>query len=287
MADSQIANKTVVITGANTGIGLETARDLARKKARVVICARNRQKAEAAVADVKRTSGNDDVRLVLFDLASQASIRAGAEELLGTCERIDVLVNNAGLVLGERQTTADGFEATFGINHLGPFLLTHLLLDRLKASAPARIINVSSRAHTRVGGIWFDDLMVERRRYVSFQVYCHSKLANVLFTRELARRIEGSGVVTHALHPGVVATDFGSSDDLGGIFGFFTKLARPFMISPADGAKTTLHCVLSEEAGKKNGGYWSDSAPKEPSAAGRDDAAASRLWAESVRLLGL
>ncbi|MFO0550177.1 MAG: SDR family oxidoreductase [Polyangiaceae bacterium] len=277
--------KTVVITGANTGIGLETARALARAGARVVMAARNRDKGIAAVADVKRTTGNEAVELAVFDLGSLASVRKGAAELLERCERIDVLVNNAGLVLGSRQTTTDGFEATFGINHLGPFLLTQLLLPRIRETHGARIVNVASRAHKRVRGIWFDDLMVERRPYIGFQVYCHSKLANVLFTKELARRLEGTGVTANSLHPGVVATEFATLGDVGFLHAAASRLLRPFMLNAEEGARTTVYCVTNPQLATVSGKYFADSAEARPSRAACDEAAAERLWLRSAELV--
>jgi NAD(P)-dependent dehydrogenase (short-subunit alcohol dehydrogenase family) len=279
--------KTVVVTGANTGIGLETARELARRGARVIMTARNRDKGEAAVHDVQRTPCPGGVELVVFDLGSLRSVQGGAEEILRRAERIDVLVNNAGLVLGERQLTPDGFEATFGINHLGPFLLTNLLLDRLRASAPSRVVNVSSRAHKRALGIWFDDLTVERRPYVGFLVYAHSKLANVLFSRELARRLEGTRVTSNALHPGVVATGFAQDGDLGGLQGLWMRMVRPFMLSPAEGAQTTIWCATEPGLAETSGRYFSECREAATSRAGADADAARRLWDVSRELVGL
>lgn len=277
--------KTVIVTGANTGIGLETARALARLGAHVVMAARNQEKGLAAVAEVKRSTGNDAVELAVFDLASLSSVRKGAAELLERCGRIDVLVNNAGLVLGSRQTTRDGFEATFGINHLGPFLLTKLLLPRITETRGARIVNVSSRAHKRVRGIWFDDLMVERRPYIGFQVYCHSKLANVLFTRELARRLEGTGVTANSLHPGVVATEFAALGDVGLLHATVSRLLRPFMLTAEEGARTTVYCVTNPELSAVSGKYFADSREARPSRAACDEAAALRLWQRSEELV--
>ncbi len=279
-------DKTVVITGANTGIGLEAARELARQGARVVMTARNADKGRAAVEDVRTSTGNTRVELVVFDLASLASVREGARAIQEKVSRIDVLVNNAGLVLSERQLTRDGLEATIGINNLGPFLLTHELLPLLEAARPARVVNVASRAHKRVSGIWFDDLMAERWPYIGFRVYSHSKLANVLFTRELGRRLEGKGVTTYAVHPGVVATGFGADGDVSGLFGLGIRIARRFMIDAVEGAKTTLHCATAPQLEGVTGRYYAESAELDASRAGRDDAAARRLWDVSAELVG-
>ncbi len=277
--------KTVVITGANTGIGLEAAREMARRGARVIMTARSEAKGRAAVASVKDSTGSETVELVVFDLASLESVRAGAADIQRRTDRIDVLVNNAGLVLSERTLTKDGYEATFGVNHLGPFALTKALLPLVTASGPARIVNVASRAHKRVRGIWFDDLMVERRFYVGFQVYSHSKLANMLFTRELVRRLEGTRVTANAVHPGVVATGFGGDGDVRGLFALGIKLARVFMISPEEGAKSTIHCAASPAMEGVTGRYVAEMVDTAPSRAARDDAAAKRLWDVSEALV--
>lgn len=280
--------KVCVVTGANTGIGLETARELARRGAHVVMTARNMEKGEAALADVKSTTGSDRVQLVQLDLASLASVRKAAETILTWHEDLHVLVNNAGLILSERETTEDGFEATIGINHLGHFLLTRLLLDALLRSAPCRVVNLSSEGHRMARkGLDFDDLMVERRPYGGMNVYCESKLANILFTKELARRYGDQGLVSHAVHPGVVASGFAADGDTAGWFNWMTTLIRPFMITPAKGAATTLHVATSDEAGASNGLYWKRSKVSKPTAQARDEQAAKRLWEISEELLGL
>lgn len=284
---SWIEGKVAVVTGANAGIGLETARGLARAGARVVMAARNRAKGEAAVADVKATTGRDEVELLDLDLASLASVRAAAATLLERHAQIPLLVNNAGLIMGARETTEDGFEATLGINHLGHFLFTLLLVERIQASAPARIVNLSSEAHRGSRGLDFDDLMRERRSYGSFPAYSDSKLANILFTRELARRLEGTGVVTHAVHPGVVGTRFGRDGDLKGPFAWLIAIGRPLLLTPAKGARTSLHVALEADAAASSGDYWSRSRRVSPTAQGSDDRAARRLWEASEALVGL
>ncbi|MEM6995385.1 MAG: SDR family oxidoreductase [Myxococcota bacterium] len=280
-----LKDKVCLVTGANAGIGRETARGLAQEGATVVMAARNRSKGEEAVADVKETSGNDKVELLELDLASLASVRAAAKTFLERHDRLDLLINNAGLILGDRRTTADGFESTFGINHLGHFEFTRLLLDRIKESAPARIINLASDAHRTSKGLDFDDLMVERRPYKGMYVYGDSKLANILFTRELSRRLEGSDVVTHAVHPGVVRTGFARDGDVKGALGFLVKLAGPFLLTPTDGAATSLYVALSDDAGKTTGEYWARKTRKTPRKPAQDDAAAKRLWEVSEQLI--
>ncbi len=275
----------MVITGANTGIGKETARALAQKGARIAIGSRNTEKGEAAAAEIRAETGAD-VQNFALDLASFASIRAFAAEILARYDRIDVLVLNAGLILGERRLTDEGFEATFGVNHLGHFLLTELLLERVRASAPSRIVVVSSDAHRRArAGLDWDDL-IQRNRYRWFDVYAESKLANNLDPRELARRLEGSGVTVNALHPGVVATEFARGGDLGGLRELAFKLAAPFLKTPAKGAATTIHVAASPDV-TTTGAYFKDSQPVKPSRPARDDAAARRLWDESERLIAI
>ena len=244
---ADMTGKTVVITGGNSGIGLETAVALAKAGAKTLITARDRARGEAALADIRARSGHDDVDLVVFDLGSIASIRAGAAAILARCDRIDVLVNNAGLVLSERRETEDGFEATFGINHLGHFVLTELLLDRIKNSAPARIVNVASTAHKGARkGLDFDDLQ-STRSYRGMQVYSKSKLANIYFTTELARRLEGTGVTVNCLHPGTVATGYARDGDASGVLAFGVKVIKPFVLSAAQGARTSIYLASSPE----------------------------------------
>ncbi len=279
--------KVCLITGANVGVGLETARDLAQQGATVVLACRNRAKAEAAAADIKATTGSQAVEVLDLDLASLASVRAAASGFLAGHDRLDLLVNNAGLILSHRRETAEGFETQFGVNHLGHFLLTNLLLDALKSSAPARIVNLSSRGHRLSTGLDFDDLMYTRRKYRATPVYCDSKLANLLFTRELARRLDGTGVVVHAVHPGVVRSGFAADGDTSGLFKWGSKLIALFSISPARGARTSLHVATSDEAGSTSGDYWVESRRKTPSKRARGVAAAERLWAVSAELVGL
>jgi NAD(P)-dependent dehydrogenase (short-subunit alcohol dehydrogenase family) len=281
-----VEGKVCVVTGANTGIGLETARALARLGATVVMTARSRPRGEAALADVRASAPGAKVELLELDLASLAKVRAAAAELLARHARIHVLVNNAGLVLSERRETEDGFESTFGVNHLGPFLFTSLLLERLKASAPARVVNVSSRAHTRARGLDFDDLDRRRRSYSSLAAYADSKLANILFTIELARRLEGTGVTANSLHPGVVATGFGADGDTRGVFRYLLAMGRPFLMSPVKGAATSIYLASSPEVEGVSGRYFARCREARTTAAARDAAAARRLWEESERLTG-
>ena len=286
MPDMQ--GKTVVVTGGNSGIGLETAEALAGMGARVIVTARNADKGRAAVAGiVQRLGGHAQLQLVVFDLADLTSVRRGAEEILEQAPRLDVLVNNAGIVLTERHETVDGFEATFGTNHLGPFLLTNLLLDRLRASAPSRIVNVASTAHNAARkGIPFDDLQ-STRRYRGMRVYGESKLANILFTSELARRLAGSGVTANSLHPGTVRTGYGADGDAKGFLAFGLKISRPFFLSPAKGARTSVYLASSPAVEGVTGEYFDKCKQAKTRRWAQDAQAAQRLWQVSEELVGL
>jgi NAD(P)-dependent dehydrogenase (short-subunit alcohol dehydrogenase family) len=282
-----MSGKTAIVTGGNSGIGLETAVALAEHGARVLITARDAERGKAALDVIKARSGSDDVELVLFDLASLASVREGAAEILSRCPRIDVLVNNAGLVLTSRSETSDGFESTFAINHLGPFLLTNLLLDRIKASAPARIVNVSSTAHNAARrGIDFDDLNATGG-YRGMQVYGASKLANILFTTELARRLEGTGVTANSLHPGTVRTGYGKGGDTTGILRVGIAIASPFFLSPEKGARTSVFLASSPEVEGVTGKYFVKCKARPPSKAAQDKDAARQLWEVSEQMVGM
>jgi NAD(P)-dependent dehydrogenase (short-subunit alcohol dehydrogenase family) len=281
-----VNGKTVVITGANTGIGKETAVGLASMGAKVVLACRNRAKATAAAHDVRTRSNNDDVHVVDLDLADLDSVRACAQEILDSFDRIDVLINNAGLQLAKRTLTKQGFETTFGVNHLGPFLFTDLLLERIRASAPARIVNLSSVGHNFArGGLPWDDLQHDVTRYTANGAYCESKLANVLFTRELARRLPPSEVTVNACHPGAVRSDFGSSEDMGKWYGAFMKFGGLFLISSKSGAKTSIYLASSPEVEGKTGGYYVRRKLHQGSKASRDMDAARRLWEVSEQLI--
>jgi NAD(P)-dependent dehydrogenase (short-subunit alcohol dehydrogenase family) len=280
-----LSGRTVVITGANSGIGQEAAVGLAAMGATVVVAARNRAKGEAALAEIKSRAGSDAVELADLDLASTASIRAFADGFLASHDHLDVLLNNAGLTLRKRRETADGFEMTFGVNHLGHFLLTALLQDRLVASAPARIVNVASDAHRFArGGLDFDDLMATKR-YRPFLTYARSKLANILFTTELARRLDGTGVTANVLHPGFVASNFAREGDTGALGNIAMIAGRPFAISPAGGAETSVFLASSPTVDGVTGQYFVRCALAKTSAAGHDADAALRLWTESENLL--
>jgi NAD(P)-dependent dehydrogenase (short-subunit alcohol dehydrogenase family) len=281
-----MSGKVVVITGGNTGIGKEAAVGLAGLGARTVITSRDEERGRAARKEIIERSGNDAVDVMPLDLASFRSIRSFAADALDRLDRIDVLVNNAGLILVRRTETEDGFEATFGINHLGHFLLTHLLLERVAASSPARIVVVASHAHKGARrGLDFDDLQAERR-YRWQDTYNKSKLANIYFARELARRLDGTGVTVNALHPGFVRSDFGRDGDLGGLYGWGIKyVAGPFAISPERGARTTIYLASSPEVESVTGGYFYKCKPAVPSSVAQDDDSARRLWEATERMV--
>lgn len=276
--------KVVVVTGSNVGIGLETAVGVAERGATTVLACRNQGKAEAAAKQVTQRTWNDDVHVVALDLADLASVRKAADDILSRWGRLDVLVNNAGGTWTQRQLTAQGIEYTFGVNHLGPFYLTNLLLPRLRTDAPSRVVCVTSVGHhfTR-GGMNFDDLQSERR-YEGMEAYCRSKLANVLFVRELARREAGSGVTANAAHPGWVRSSFGMDGDTTGVIGFGMRVIRPVQISPRRGARTSVYLATSPDVANKTGIYWVRSKPGHVSRQATDTAA-KRLWEESEQLL--
>jgi NAD(P)-dependent dehydrogenase (short-subunit alcohol dehydrogenase family) len=278
--------KVAVVTGSNVGIGFETAAGLAAQGATTVLACRNQSKAEAAAREITARTWNDDVHVVPLDLADLSSVQKAADDILTRWDKLDVLVNNAGGTWSERQETAQGFEYTFGVNHLGHFYLTNLLLPRLKASTPSRIVNLTSVGHHAARrGMRFEDLQSEQH-YEAMEAYCRSKLANVLFTRHLAKRIDGaSDVAVNAVHPGPARSSFGMDGDLRGVMGLGMRLVRPFEISPKRGAKTSLHLATSPDVDGKTGMYWVRSKPGHMSRQARDDAAAARLWDESEQLL--
>ncbi|MFV1992197.1 MAG: SDR family oxidoreductase [Acidimicrobiales bacterium] len=269
-----MSDRTCMITGANSGIGKATAMALAGMGADLVLVCRDPGRGETAVADISRQPGAGNVDLLIADLGSQEQIRRVAAEFLATQRPLHVLINNAGLILTDRTESEDGIEATFAINHLGPFLLTELLLDRLKQSAPARVVTVSSVAH-RFSDIDFDDINYTKK-YRGMQAYGRSKLANILFTRELARRLEGTEVTANAAHPGPVASNFGHNNS--GIMAALVKVTAPFMRSTAKGAETSIYLATSPEVDGVTGQYFANSRQKQPSKAAMNDADAERLW---------
>lgn len=279
----RMGGKTVLVTGGTGGIGLIAARRLAERGANVLIAGRRPERGKAAVAAIRAAAPEAEVEFLPSDFSRQDEVRRLASEIIDRCERLDVLVNNVGVMCGKRTLSADGIEMTFAVNHLAPFLLTHLLLPKLAASAPARIVNVASRAHEGVK-LDFADLQAERR-YVGWLVYKRSKLANLYFTYALARRLDPSRTTANALHPGFVATDIGTAH------GFLPRplwsLASRFALSPEEGASTTVHLASAPEVASAHGEYFVKCRPARSSEVSRDPAPAERLWAESARLTGL
>jgi len=274
-ASDPLAGKVCVVTGANTGIGLVTARELAARGARVVLACRSPAKTEPVIAAIREQTGNRDVEFLALDLASLAQVRGAAAELLERAPRIDLLINNAG-VAGQRGLTTDGFELAFGINHLGHFLWTTLLLDRIRGSAPARIVNVASHGHYAAEQIDWDAVRRRTRSISGVPEYQVSKLANVLFTAELARRLDGSGVTTYAVHPGVIASDIWRRIPFPA-----RQIAHLFMKSTEEGARTSIYCATDPGVAGETGLYYADCRPKTPSRLSRDPALAAELWRRS------
>ncbi|KAF7652762.1 hypothetical protein LDENG_00092310, partial [Lucifuga dentata] len=266
-----------------------TSLDLARRGARVILACRSKEKAEAAAFDIRRESGNNEVVFMHLDLASLKSVRNFAETFLKTEPRLDILINNAG-VMGPGRTE-DGFGMAFGVNHLGHFLLTNLLLDRLRRCGSGRVVTVAALLH-RLGHIDFPllasqkDLVAGQSSWHSFQAYCNSKLCNVLFTRELANRLEGISVTCYSLHPGVIRTELCRNASLWQRL-LLTPFAKLFFLDPAEGSQTTLHCALQEDIEPLSGRYFSNCALRDAGTKGRDDALAKKLWEVSERLTGL
>ena len=275
--------KTVLITGASSGIGLEAGVAVARMGATVVLVAREGEKATRALAEVRTRSGSANVSLLACDLSSLAAVRQLADDVRTRYRRLDVLVNNAGTVSPERRTTIDGIEQTFAVNHLASFVLTNRLLDLLKASAPSRIVHVSSAGHYR-GEIDFDNLQYEHGGYSLLKAYARSKLANVLFSNELSRRLAGAGVTSNSLHPGAVRTNIWSHSS------WYTKpllaVLKPFMLSAAKGGERIVFLATSPEVAGQTGGYYENNRLKAPHPLANDAALSARLWAESERMVG-
>lgn len=286
MADTphSMTGKTCLVTGANAGIGKATALGLAQMGANVVLVCRDPGRGQATLNQIQRQSGSDHVSLLLADLSSQASIRQLAAEFKSNHPSLHVLINNAAVIPPKRTLTADGFETQFAVNHLAYFLLTHLLLDRLKSSAPARIVNVSSQAHRRGVSLDFADLQSTCSYYRS-RVYARTKLANVVFTYELARRLEGTRVTANCLHPGIIATNLlGAYIGMPRALRFFTNLLGG---STEQGARTSLYLATSPEVEDISGRYFVDQKAVPSSTESYDEQTAERLWQVSAELTGL
>ena len=270
-----LAGKIALVTGANTGIGRVTASELARQGAHVFVACRSAERAQAVLEEIRARPDGGNAELLPLDLGDFASVRECAKTFLARGLPLQLLINNAGLA-GARGQTKEGFELAFGVNHMGHFLLTQLLLDRVKASAPARIVTVASKAHYRARGIDWQAVRERTPTATGLREYAVSKLANVLFSAELGRRLAGSGVTTYSLHPGVVATEVWRS--LPWPLGWLLKLA---LISPETGAQTSLHCAISASAAAETGLYYDECCPRTPSRVARDEALARTLWERS------
>lgn len=275
-----LSGRVALITGANTGIGLVTACALARQGAHLFITCRNDAVARTALEQIRSASGNPQVEALLLDLGDFASVRACAQNFLDRGLPLHLLVNNAGLA-GTRGLTASGFELAFGVNHMGHFLLTQLLVERIRATPPARIVTVASRAHYRASALDWDALRRPTRSRTGVVEYSNSKLANVLFSAELGRRLAGSGVTTYALHPGVVASDVWRA-----VPWPIRPLMKLRMISTEEGARTTLHCATAAPLAGETGLYYDKCQPRTPSDMGQDTALAAALWQRSEAWTG-
>ncbi|XP_031652722.1 retinol dehydrogenase 12 isoform X1 [Oncorhynchus kisutch] len=280
---ARLDDKTVLITGANTGIGKETALDLAKRGARIIMACRDMEKAEGALKEVIQGSGSQNVVIKKLDLSDTKSIQEFAETINKEETKLNILINNAGVMVCPYGKTADGFEMQIGVNHMGHFLLTHLLIDLIKRSTPARIINVSSLAHFW-GTINLDDINSEKG-YDKKTAYSQSKLANVLFTRSLAKRLQGMAVTVYSLHPGIVQTDLWRH--LNAPQAAIMKMISPFTKTSVQGAQTTIYCAVAPELGTESGGYYSDCAPANCSRPASDDDTAQKLWELSCRMLSV
>jgi NAD(P)-dependent dehydrogenase (short-subunit alcohol dehydrogenase family) len=280
----RLDGQEIVVTGATDGIGKVTARELAKMGASVTIVGRDPAKGERVVREIRASCGHDNVRFVQAELSSLKDVRGAAEALKGRLKRLDVLVNNAGALFQRREVTADGIERTFALNHLAYFLLTALLVDLMKASGHARIVNVASRAHEGAQ-LDLDDLQ-NARRYSGWRAYQRSKLANVHFTYELARRLKGSRVSANCLHPGFVASSFGNNN--GGFFSVAFGIAKSVSaISVEEGAKTSIHLASSPEVAGVSGAYFDRCKPVRSSPESHDESVARALWAASEKLVGV
>jgi len=279
-----LSGKVCLITGATNGIGKASAIALSSMGASLFLVCRDPDRAKTTAEEISERTRNSKVSILVGDLASLQDVRRVAEGFLASKQPLHILLNNAGVINTTRKLTRDGFEEMFGVNHLAHFLLTNLLLDRIKASAPARIVNVSSNGHKYSEAIHFDDLSAETW-FATFKTYGHSKLANILFTRELSRRLAGSGVTANSLHPGAVSTNLGTQNAWYGKL--LVGLLRPFFLSAEQGAATSLHVATAPELEGVSGKYFVNCRETAPKPWAEDDAAAAHLWDVSIRLVRL
>ena len=279
-----VSGKTIVITGATSGIGEVAACELAKQGARIVFTARDRQRAASTMAKLKAANSSADHRMHVADLSSLAEMKRVAKEIVEAESKIDVLINNAGAVFLSRKNSTDGLEMTFATNHMAYFVVTNILLDRLKAGAQARIVSTASDAH-RSGKLDFSDLQSENA-YGSFRVYGTTKLENILFTRELSKRLQGTRVTANCLHPGFVATRFGRNNASNIFLKGLSRAIMAFGIKPEEGAKTIIYLASSPDVDGKSGGYYFRSKLEQPTAAAQNDDDARRLWDISAGIAG-
>jgi NAD(P)-dependent dehydrogenase (short-subunit alcohol dehydrogenase family) len=280
-----LENKLCVVTGANSGIGKETARSLAADGAYVIMICRNKKRAENARQEIIDDTGNTGVKTIIADLGIQHEVRSAADQINRKFGQIDMLVNNAGLVANEREETIDGIEKTLAVNHLAPFLLTNLLWDGLRLANDARVINVSSEIH-KMGAKVFDlDNLQLSKNYSAMNAYGVSKLCNIMFTHELAKRTTDSSITTYSLHPGVVGTQL--AEEAGWTMKLFYWLGKPFMRSPKSGAETTIYLATSDDIESMSGQYFKDKNPAKPATIAYNDDITSQLWERSAILTEL
>ncbi len=276
-------NKTVLITGANSGIGKATAMDLASKGAHIVMVCRNKEKAEIAKKEIIEKTKNNTIDIIIADISSLNDVRRAAKEFSQNHSKLDVLINNAGLIFGQRENSVDGIEATFATNHLGHFLLTHLLLDTIKNTAKARIIHLSSVAHTMAKPNWDD--IENKKKYDFARVYAEAKLYTLMFSNELAKRLEGTGITSNAVHPGLVGSNFGKTSK--NWYEYVIMLVQPFLISNEKGAETSIHLASSSEVENISGKYFAKKKITNPSSTSQDKESWKKLWEISEKMAGL
>ncbi len=281
-----IKDKIVMITGANSGIGKKTARELNRQGAKVIMMCRSKERAQKAMEEIIADTGNaENIEIMIGDLTKLDSIHNVVAEFKKKYDRLDVLINNAGLIFYKKEFTAEGHEKTWGLNHLGHFLLTNLLLDVIKSSAPSRIISLSSHGHNFASKNPLEDMDYEKKKYKHIKAYGDSKLFNLWFIIELSRRLEGTQVTANAVHPGPIKTGFGKNKTNPWWYRFGYKIAGPFLKSVAKGAATSIHLATSEEGGKITGEYWAKAKIKKTSKQGKEVESQKKLWEISENLI--
>lgn len=280
-----LRNKLCVVTGANSGIGKETGRAFAEQKAYVVMICRNEQRAQQARQELVDDTGHSGIEIMLADLAIQHDVREVADQISEKFEKVDILVNNAGIIADQHEETIDGIEKTLAINHLAPFLLTNLLLDDLKKSSDARVVNVASEVH-RVGATAFDiDDLQLKKNYSPMKAYGVSKLCNIMFTHEFAKRSADTSIITNSLHPGIVSTQL--AEEASWMMKLFYFIGKPFMRSPKSGAQTSIYLATSDEVKSTGGKYFRNKKEASPASIAYDDEITEQLWQKSKKLTGL